>query len=188
MSRIPIDITKSKKTGKLVTRQWLLEKLFEYIPSLLLVGMLLFIAIMEFNSNLNKNEPAGLSLSILIFTFIISGFMIYSIFNVYQLKRIKGISRGKNLSLIKKIAEKNNWNVSANNQEISTINFSWQDSRTDWGKQMTILYDRNDVLVNCISFGLFSSPSPFHWFANQRKVNKLKTEFENGIKTFYNNV
>ena len=47
---------------------------------------------------------------------------------------------------------------------------------------MTIIYDGTDLLVNCISFGLHSSPSPFHWFANKRKVNKLTAEFENGIK------
>ena len=182
MNRIPIDISKSKKAEKLITRQWFLEKLFDYLLPLMLVGMFPFIALLEFNSNLNKDEPIGLSLAFLIFTIIIGGLMIYSIFNVYKLKRIKGISRGKNSNLIKKIAEKNDWNISANNQEIAIINFSWQDSGTDWGKQMTIIYDGTDLLVNCISFGLHSSPSPFHWFANKRKVNKLTTEFENGIK------
>ena len=137
---------------------------------------------MEFNSNLNKDEPIGLSIVFLIFAMIIVGLIIYSIFNVYKLKRIKGISRGENSNLIKKIAKKNEWNISANDQQIAIINFSWQDSGTDWGKQMTIIYDGTDLLVNCISFGLHSSPSPFHWFANKRKVNKLTVEFENGIK------
>ena len=182
MSRIPIDISKSKKAGKLIIREWLLEKLFDYLLPLMLVGMFPFITIMKFNSNLNKNEPIGLSLSLLIFSLVISGFMVYSIFNMYKLKRINGVSRGKNSNLIKKIAEKNKWNISVNNQQISIINFSWQDSGTDWGKQLTILYDGKDILVNCISFGLYSSPSPFHWFASKRKVNKLKKEFEKGIE------
>lgn len=182
MNRIPIDISKSKKAGKLITKQWFLEKLFEYILPLMLIGMFPFIAIMKFNSNLNKNEPIGFSLSFLIFTLTIGGLMIYSLFNMYKLKRINGISRGKNSNLIKKIAEKNKWNISVNNQQISIIDFSWQDSGTDWGKQMTIIYDNKDILVNCISFGLYSSTSPFHWFANKRKVNKLTTEFENEIK------
>jgi hypothetical protein len=178
MSRIPINISKSKKAEKLITRRWLLEKSFEYLLPLMLIGMFLFIVIMEFYLSLNKNESIGLFLSLLIFTLIFSAFIVYSIFNVYTLKRIRGISRGKNSNLIKKIVKKNNWDMSANDQQISIINFSWRDSGTDCGKQMTILYDRNDILVNCISFGFFSSPSPFHWFANQRKVNKLKTEFE----------
>ncbi|GAA4298237.1 hypothetical protein GCM10023163_19210 [Aestuariibaculum suncheonense] len=154
----------------------------------MLIGIFLFIALKEFNSNLNNDKPIGLSLVFLIFTLAIGGFMIYSIFNVYKLKRIKGISRVKNSNLIERIAKKNKWNISTNNQQITIINFSWKDSGTDWGKQMTIIYDRTDLLVNCISFGLNSSPSPFHWFANKRKVNELTTEFENGKKTFYNNI
>jgi hypothetical protein len=47
---------------------------------------------------------------------------------------------------------------------------------------MTILYDKKDILVNCTSYGLYSTPSPFHWFANRKKVNKLKSEFNNRIK------
>ena len=183
MSRIPIDISKSKTSGNLITRQWILGKIFEYLLPLMIVGIFPFIAIMEFNSNLNKDEPIGLSLTFLIFTLIIGGFMIYSIFNVYKLKRIKGISRGKNSNLIKKIAEKNNWNIFSSNQQMTILNLTWKESNGfDWGKQLTIIYDEKDILVNCISFGLHSSPSPFHWFANKRKINKLETEFEIGIK------
>tara|TARA_B100000497_G_C7687985_1_gene417384 strand:- start:2994 stop:3140 length:147 start_codon:yes stop_codon:yes gene_type:complete len=43
------------------------------------------------------------------------------------------------------ISEKNEWNISANSQQIAIINFSWQDSGTDWGKQMAITYDRSDL-------------------------------------------
>lgn len=183
MNRIPIDISKSKKAEKLITRQWFFEKLFDYLLPLMLVGMFPFIAIMEFNSNLNKDEPIGVSIAFLIFTLIIGGFMIYSIFNVYKLKRIKGISRGKNSNLIKKIAEKNEWNIFSSNQQMTILNLTWKESNGfDWGKQLTIIYDEKDILVNCISFGLHSSPSPFHWFANKRKINKLESEFEIEIK------
>ena len=66
---------------------------------------------------------------------------------------------------------------------MTILNLTWKESGGfDWGKQLTIIYDGTDVLVNYISFGLHSSPSPFHWFANKRKINKLKTEFESGIK------
>ena len=137
---------------------------------------------MEFNSDLNKNEPIGFSLLFFILSLILSVLYIYSLVKLKSLKRINGLSRGKNSNLIKKIAEKNNWNVYSTNQQMTIINFPRQNPRTDWGKQMTILYDENDILVNCISFGILSSPSPFHWFANKRKVNKLKMEFEIGIK------
>lgn len=142
-----------------------------------------FIWILEFNSDLTKNQPIGMSLTFLILSLTFSYLLIYSILNLNTLKRIKGLSRGQNTNLIKKIAEKNNWNIYSSNQQMIILNLNWKESGGfDWGKQLTIIYDVNDILANCISFGLHSSPSPFHWFANKRKINKLKTEFENGLK------
>jgi hypothetical protein len=183
MTRISIDISKSKKAEKLVTRQWLINKLLDYLLPLMITGMFIFMSTMEFKSDLENSEPITLSLTLSLVTINIGIFVIYSLSNLYKLKRIKGLSRGQNLSIIKEIAEKNGWNISTNNQQISILNISWENSGgLDWGKQMTIIYDKTDILVNCISFGLHSSPSPFHWFANKRKINKLKTEFESGIK------
>ena len=182
MSRFPIDIPKSKKTEKLVIKEWLFVKISEYFFYLMFIIAFPFASIMELISDLNKNEPIGFSIFFLVLSLIFSGLIIYSIFDLNSLKRINGLSRGKNSNLIKKIAENNKWNVQSTNQQMTIINFSWKDAGTDWGKQMTILYDDKDILVNCISFGIASSPSPLHWFANKRKVTKLKSEFENGIK------
>ncbi|MDO7173961.1 hypothetical protein [Mariniflexile sp. AS56] len=93
------------------------------------------------------------------------------------------MSRAQNVTLIKKITEENNWSIYSSNQQMTIINFSWKNSiGFDLGKQLTIIYDGTDLLVNCMSFGLYSSPSPFHWLANKKKVNKLKMEFEIGVK------
>jgi hypothetical protein len=182
MNRITIDISKSLKAEKIITREWFIEKLNNYLLPLVLILIFPSLAIMGMISNLIKNESIKLYLCLSVFSLIISGFLIYSVFSVYKLQRIKGLSRGKNSNFIKKIAKRNKWNISENNQHISIINFSWKETGTDWGKQITILYDKNEILVNCISFGLYSSPSPFHWFANRRKVNKLIKEFEIEIK------
>ncbi len=178
-----IDIPKSKQTEKLVFKQWLLERIAEYFVYGMLVIAFPFISFMEFNSDLTKNEPIGMSLILLILSLTFSFLLIYSIMNLYTLKRIKGLSRGQNTSLIKKIAKNNNWNIYSSNQQITILNLTWKESSGfDWGKQLTIIYDGTDVLLNCISFGLNSSPSPFHWFENKRKINNLKAEFENETK------
>lgn len=182
MSRLPINIPKSKQVEKLILRQRFFLRIMETLFHMMFALFLPFISGMQLYSDITKNKSLELSLTFFIVSILISYLLIYSIINIHSLKRVKGLSRGKNLSQIKKIAENNTWNISSTNQQITIIDFSWQDSGTDWGKQMTILYDKNDILVNCISFGAFSSPSPFHWFANKRKVNKLITEFENGIK------
>jgi hypothetical protein len=182
MSRFPINIPKSKQVEKLILGKGVFERILDIFFYMIFVFPFPFASGLEFYSDLTKKKPTELSLTFFILSLCFASLMIYSIINLYSLKRINGISRGKNSSLIKQIAEKYNWNIESNNQQITIIDFSWQDSGTDWGKQMTILFDKNDILVNCISFGLHSNPSPFHWFANKRKVNKLKTEFENGIK------
>lgn len=190
MSRISIDIPKSIQTKKLIIRESLFEKSIEYSFFFILVMMFPFISIMQLNSDIDKNESIGFSILLLIVSLTVSSLMIYSFFDMNSLKRISGLSRGKNSILIKKIAKDNKWVISSMNQQIIIINFSWKDSGigTDWGKQITILFDGNDILVNCISFGTHSNPSPFHWFANKRKVNTLISEFENKIKISNNNL
>ena len=98
------------------------------------------------------------------------------------MQRIKGISRVKNSKLITEIAKTNNWNIRSDNQQMTTISFSWKENGTDWGKELTILYDKTDLLVNCKSYGLFSTPLPYKWFANRKKENKLKTELNKRVK------
>ncbi len=189
MTRISIDIPKSKSAERLITKQWLINKLLDYLLPLMIVGMFVFITIMEFKSDLKNNEPIGLSLTFLILTTTIGAFVIYALLNLYKLKRIKGLSRGQNSSVIRKIAEKYKWKISTNNQQISTLNITWENSGgLDWGKQITVIYDKTDILVNCISFGLHSSPSPFHFFANRNKINKLRTEFEREINVLQHRV
>ena len=178
----PINIPKSKQLEKLVIEQSIFDKILENFAGLLMVFVWLYIAVLKFYFDLINGKPIGLALVLLIFTITLTALLFYSIRKLYVLKRINGISISQNKTLIMKIGEKNNWKIDSTNKQMTIINFSWKDVGTDWGKQMTILYDRNDILVNCISFGLHSTPSPFHWFANKRKVNKLRVEFENGIK------
>lgn len=138
---------------------------------------------MQFYSDLIKNLPIGFSLVLLILSNSFSFSLIYAIADLKKLERIKGLSRGNNLNLIKKIAKRNNWNIYSSNQQMTILNLNWKESNgLDWGKQLTIIYDGSDILVNCISFGLHSNPSPFHWFANKQKITKLKAEFESQVK------
>jgi hypothetical protein len=188
MNNNQINIIKSIKAEKLISTQWLFDKIIEVLFPLILVIGLPIVTGIGFYHNLTNNNPIVLSLMFFVLSISIACFLIYSIKNLNSLKRLNGVSRCQNSAIIKKIAKKNNWNIYSSNQQMTLINFSWKDTGTDWGKQITILYDGTDILINCISFGLYSSPSPFHLFANRRKVNKLKKEFESEIKTHYNTV
>ena len=159
-----------------------MNKVLDNFFPLFLSFMFPYICALEFYSDLTKNEPFGVSLFLLILSLIFFIGVVYSIKNINSTIRIKGIHKSKNRVLISEIIKRNNWNILEENKKMTIITFSWKDGVTDWGKKLTIFYDKKDILVNCISFGFSSSPSPFHWFANKRKVNKLKKKFETGIK------
>ena len=108
MSRFPIDIPKSKQIEKLVIKEWLLVKISEYFFYLMFVIAFPFASIMKLNSDLNKDETIGFSIFFLVLSLIFSGLMIYSIFDLNSLKRINGLSRGKNSNLIKRLRKKMN--------------------------------------------------------------------------------
>ena len=178
-----INISKSKQTKKLVFKQWIIERIFYYLVEGMFIIALPFLASLEFYSDFSKNEPIGISLGLLLLSLIFSSLLLYSVLNLYGLARIRGLSRGQNSALIKKIAEKNNWKIYSSNQEMTIILLHWSESSGfDWGKQITIIYERTDILANCMSFGINSDASPFHWFANKRKINQLMVEFENELK------
>ena len=181
----PIDIPKSKANNKLIFKKSLFDRLSDLIIEIPIVLFIPFLCAFALFKKITTEEPFNIVVLLFVFSLTISGLIIYSIINMNSLERIKGNSRVENSKVIKEIVESNNWKMYLNNQQLTIISFSWKDSGTDWGKQMTILYDKKDILVNCTSYGFFSVPSPFHWFANRKKVNQLKSEFHkrNKIRT-----
>jgi len=178
----PINIAESKANDKLIFKKSLLYKLSDLMVEIPIVVFIPFLCGIALFKKISDGEPFVGTLFLFILCLSISGLIIYSISTLNSLERITGKSRGQNSKTIKDIAEKHNWKIYSNNQQMTIISFSWIETGTDWGKQMTILYDKEDILVNCTSYGLFSTPSPFHWFANRKKVNKLKIEFNKRIK------
>lgn len=177
-----IDILESIKLEKIFLRENFFIKLTNYILPLSHVFFFLYITGYNFYSDLIKNEPIGLSVSLLLLVSIIGIATVFALTKINTLTCVKGISEYENSQIVKEIALKNDWKIHSSNPQMMVIKFSSLDSGTDWGKQMTILYDGNDILVNCISFALGSTPSPFHLFANRKKISKLNAEFELKIK------
>ena len=178
----PIKITESKANDKLIFKKSLFDKLSDLMVEIPIIVFIPFLCGFALFKKISDGEPFVGTLFLFILFLSISVLMIYSMSTLNSLERITGKSRGQNSKAIKEIAEFYNWKIYSNNQQMTIISFSWKETGTDWGKQMTILYDKEDILVNCTSYGLFSTPSPFHWFANRKKVNKLKSEFNKRIK------
>jgi hypothetical protein len=101
--------------------------------------------------------------------------------------KIKGINKTENTKIIKEIVEINNWKIHTDNNELNIINISFLDTQTDYGKQIIVIYNHSDILINCTSFALGKTPNPFNWFSNKNMIRKVETEFMNK-KTHYNTV
>ncbi|MFD1064386.1 hypothetical protein ACFQ1Q_14125, partial [Winogradskyella litorisediminis] len=79
--------------------------------------------------------------------------------------------------ILKKIVNRNGWKLFEENKNLNIINISFLDTKTDYGKQIIVLYEKNDILINCISFAFGKTPNPYNWFSNKKMVEKFKTEF-----------
>lgn len=187
MNTHAINIPESKKRSKLVFEKSFFEKLSEWlieIPTIVFIPVLCGLVLFE---KISTDQPFFGTLVLFALSIALSVLLIYSISRLNSLERIKGISKEQNSKLVMEISEDNNWRILTKNEKMTIIGFSWKESGMDWGKQMTILYDAEDILVNCISYGLFSTPSPFHWFANRKKVSRLKYKFKKRVDMLQNN-
>jgi hypothetical protein len=62
----------------------------------------------------------------------------------------------------------------------------WAQTSHDLGKVIVVIYDGNDVLINCRSFIRYNPTSPFHGIPNRRIINTFKDRLKE-ITTSYNN-
>ncbi|SFD74665.1 hypothetical protein SAMN04489722_1281 [Algibacter lectus] len=155
----------------------LLENVWENV--LIIANLLFFLYITgtNFYDNVEKSKPFGWTLFFFILVIITTLLGIISFLNGKNLKRIDGVTKSENTEIVKKIVNKNNWKLYAENKELNIINVSFLDTQTDYGKQIIILYQKNDILINCTSFALGKTPNPFNWFSNKKIVEQFKTEF-----------
>lgn len=176
-----LDISKSISSEKLCFNTLLIDLIFERLFPCLLVISLPVISLIACRANWMYNKPIVLPILCLIISISIAILLIYAMRKINSLIRISGLSRAQNSRLIKKIAKRNRWDILYTNQQMTLIHFPRIKSGIDSTMHMTILYDGFDILVNCTTLGLYAVPSPFHWFANKRIVNQLRTEFEKEI-------
>lgn len=172
-----IDISKSIEREKLVTKRWTLDRILEILVFCPFVIAWPLIASMIFFANTNSDQSGWSSLIFLVLAFAFSIVFLFALFNLRKLKRINGLSRGKNLGIIKKVVARKNWNLVWSTQQMALINFPNHPSFYNWGQQIIIVFDGNDVLINSMTFGLYSTPSPLHWFSNKAKINAFQKEF-----------
>jgi len=177
-----IDIPKSKQKGRVVRKTLLIEPLIDFLTYVVLVGAYPILSGFFFFDQLEKKEHLVPALILFGLAIILGGLLLYSIINLDRLKRINGALKDQNRQAIKNLTENLGWTLQIHNQQVSILSPPWNWFSTNWGRQVIVIYDRQDILINSTSYGLHDIKSPFHWFGNRKLEQIVRDNFEEKIK------
>jgi hypothetical protein len=176
--RIPIDILKSKKYNKLVFYKSGFDKISEYLFEFFTLFALVLISTSFILNEYNNHQRIILAIIVLAITLIVIGAIIYSILNTSKLKTITGLSKAKNKFDVGKISELKNWKVIDEGTNYKTLQVADKWSGFHWGKYLTIIFSKNELLLNCYSTDVFGAISPYHWYGNRKAEKQFIMEIE----------
>lgn len=175
-----INIDKSIEEGKLILKgEKGISKFLErsFVP-IHIIGLALIPATDIYYSYQKDaslgNDPYYLTilLGLLVFVWYLGD-------RTYDLKRISGHSKNLNREIIESYVEERKWKVADSNDNATVVNIEWEQTSHDIGKKLTIIYDHNDLLINCRSYLLHFMTSPFHRIANNRIIDSIKNQIKN---------
>lgn len=107
--------------------------------------------------------------------------MLYSILTIDKLRVICGLTLEKKI-ISELTCNKLKWSISKSNKSYFVFVPKWNWYSTHYGREFTVIFQENKVLINYTTFLLFDLQSPFHWIADRNAERKFTTEFEKAIK------
>ncbi len=163
-----INIPKSKQKGRVVRKTCLIEPIVDFLTYVVLVGAHPILSCFFLFDQLEKKEHLVGASILFGLALILGGFLLYSIINLDRLKMINGDLKDQNRQAIKNLTESIGWTLQIHNQQVSVLSPPCSSFSTNWGRQVVVIYDRQDILINSTSYGLHDMKSPFHWFGNRK--------------------
>ena len=178
-----IDTVKSKVKGRLVRKTWFIEPILDIFIYGVIVGFLPFSAGLFFIGQLKNHKNLFFVSIFFLIALALCGLLFFSVITVDRLKRIQGTLKEQNREFVKEVIDKLGWSIQHHNQQLTIASPPWSIFSANWGRQVVILYDRGDILINSTTYGLHDLKSPFHWFGNRKIERQLIDGFEQKIKT-----
>jgi len=178
-----IDTIKSKAKGRLMRKTWFIEPILDFLIYGIIIGFFPFFSGLYFIDCLKNSGNLFTATILFLIALILCGLLTYSILTLDRLKRIQGTFKEQNRETIKEIVEQLGWSIQNHNQQITVIRPPWSIFSANWGRQVVIIYDKGDILINCTTYGLHDIKSPFHWFGNRKLVRQLLDGFEQKTKS-----
>lgn len=183
MKNDKIDIDNSKVKNRLVTKTWLVEQILNFIfYTALIASFPSFSGLFLFAQYKSGGNLFYVSL-FLIMMLLFSGLMLYSVLNFNRLRKIQGVSQEQNIKFTLEVVEQLGWKVLTQDQQLIIARPSERWFSSDWNRQIVLLYEKQDVLINCTYYGLHDFKSPFHWFGNRNIERQLIEGFKQNIKS-----
>lgn len=176
--RNPIDILKSKKRKKLIFHKTGFDRISEYFTKLTTIFAIILISTVTILNEFKNHQRIVLPIIISIISLMIIYAIIYSILNTSKLKVITGTSKAKNKLDVRKISILKDWMIIDEGKDYKTIHVINKWSGFHWGKYLTIIFQKNELLINSYSTDMFGAISPYHWFGNRKVENEFIKQIE----------
>lgn len=168
-----INFEETIRQNKLILHQSVFDKVTEWIAN---IGLIILLPILSVSHTITHLE----SLSTDLFGQIISnsltiGFSLYVIFGIKQSVRlytIKGSSLNENKERLKQIIQDNNWILYKEYENYFII------APKSYKSQINIIFNKEDVIVNAITFGNANTISPFYQRRNSDYIETINEKFE----------
>jgi hypothetical protein len=172
--RAQINKEKSILKRRLVykhTTELLLNRLFENFiwVALLLVPILIL---------MNKKNNIPIEGLVVLISFCL--FLLIGIYFINCLVVIDGVNLEENRTKIIKLIQEKYPELQVDGSGQNIISCRKQAGITTWGKQITVIFDNNQMLINLTTLGRNNIKSPFHALFNNMKMRSLKSKFKNG--------
>lgn len=177
-----IDVEKSIKNQKVYRKNWIAIRIIDFLMNFIFIIVFPFFAFINIKRSLNIGGDIFFSTFLFIITLILAILFFYALININKLRKVKGISPKENKAVITTILEEFEWKLYRNNIQFTQATFDWNWFSFDYGKEIIILYENENILINCVSYGRWDLKLFSHWFINRKKENQIIREFENQIQ------
>lgn len=169
---------------KIVRQISLPSKIFMNLYIYVIIATPFLLSIISLKQNLQRDTLDIFVILAVVFGLVSGGLILYSACKINRLIRITGTFGREDIRIT---AENLGWQTIYHNKDYSrfkkTVKFfdlrSW-----DWGRELTVIYDNDSILINCIALGRGDTPSPFHWHITLKEENR----FVNELNTVMNSV
>lgn len=166
-------IDNSIKQKRLVYKQTFFERFIRVFAYFMVVLAFPYISLMFILIQQKNNQDYTSGVLFLILSIIFSSYFLYNVFALNRLRRIKGQDISRNRLIMHTIMKRSGYRENYDSKRM-TIAVDNQGILSAFGRVYTIIYDKEDILINCTTLGgIFRVRSPLHGIVNRVCENRI---------------